>query len=94
MIRVFLYCLLSLTVINAVAANMVIYKDKMGQVLLTNTQPNAKFELYNKKVKETYYKDCFSKDIETAQKNTKAHTELKCPSGTASYANSAYAVLR
>ncbi|TXD97132.1 lytic transglycosylase domain-containing protein [Psychrobacter frigidicola] len=46
---------LSTLSITAQAANMTIYKDKRGQVLLTNVQPSGNFDRYNKKVRETYY---------------------------------------
>ena len=41
---------------TAQAASVAIYKDKRGQVLLTNVQPTGKFDKYNKKVRETYYR--------------------------------------
>ncbi|MBO6198419.1 MULTISPECIES: lytic transglycosylase domain-containing protein [Psychrobacter] len=43
--------------IAAQAGNMYIYKDKSGQVLLTNVNPSGNFDKFNKKVKTTYYKD-------------------------------------
>ncbi|MBB3106861.1 soluble lytic murein transglycosylase-like protein [Psychrobacter luti] len=43
--------------IAAQAGNMYIYKDKGGQVLLTNVNPSGNFDKFNKKVKTTYYKD-------------------------------------
>ena len=39
------------------AGNMYIYKDKGGQVLLTNVNPSGNFDKFTKKVKVTYYKD-------------------------------------
>lgn len=42
---------------SAHAGNMYIYKDKAGQVLLTNVSPSGNFEKFSKKVKVTYYKD-------------------------------------
>ncbi len=45
------------TVTTAQAASVAIYKDKRGQVLLTNVQPSGKFDKYNKKVRETYYRN-------------------------------------
>ena len=36
---------------------MYIYKDKGGQVLLTNVNPSGNFDKFTKKVKVTYYKD-------------------------------------
>lgn len=47
-------CTLSST---AHAGNMYIYKDKAGQVLLTNVNPSGNFDKFTKKVKVTYYKD-------------------------------------
>ena len=47
---------LSLSV-AAQAGNMYIYKDKGGQVLLTNVNPSGNFDKFTKKVKVTYYKD-------------------------------------
>lgn len=41
----------------AQAGNMYIYKDKGGQVLLTNVNPSGNFDKFTKKVKVTYYKD-------------------------------------
>jgi len=43
--------------IAAQAGNMYIYKDKGGQVLLTNVNPSGNFDKFTKKVKVTYYKD-------------------------------------
>ena len=43
--------------IAAQAGNMYIYKDKGGQVLLTNVNPSGNFDKFSKKVKTTYYKD-------------------------------------
>ena len=43
--------------VAAQAANMYIYKDKGGQVLLTNVNPSGNFDKFTKKVKVTYYKD-------------------------------------
>ena len=42
---------------TAHAGNMYIYKDKGGQVLLTNVNPSGNFDKFTKKVKVTYYKD-------------------------------------
>lgn len=39
------------------AANMYIYKDKGGQVLLTNVNPSGNFNKFTKQVKVTHYKD-------------------------------------
>lgn len=43
--------------VTAHAGNMYIYKDKAGQVLLTNVSPSGNFDKFTKKVKVTYYKD-------------------------------------
>lgn len=43
--------------VAAQAGNMYIYKDKGGQVLLTNVNPSGNFDKFTKKVKVTYYKD-------------------------------------
>lgn len=43
--------------IAAHAGNMYIYKDKGGQVLLTNVNPSGNFGKFTKQVKVTYYKD-------------------------------------
>ena len=43
--------------IAAQAGNMYIYKDKGGQVLLTNVNPSGNFDKFTKKVKVTYYAD-------------------------------------
>ena len=47
---------LSTVSITAHAGNMYIYKDKGGQVLLTNVNPSGNFDKFTKKVKVTYYK--------------------------------------
>ncbi|MDN3452286.1 MULTISPECIES: lytic transglycosylase domain-containing protein [unclassified Psychrobacter] len=48
---------LSAVPVAANAGNMYIYKDKGGQVLLTNVNPSGNFDKFTKKVKVTYYKD-------------------------------------
>ncbi len=48
---------ISVTPLAAQAGNMYIYKDKGGQVLLTNVNPSGSFDKFTKKVKVTYYKD-------------------------------------
>ncbi|MBF2719279.1 lytic transglycosylase domain-containing protein [Psychrobacter sp. NG254] len=49
---------IALTAFSAAhAGNMYIYKDKGGQVLLTNVNPSGNFDKFTKKVKVTYYKD-------------------------------------
>ena len=47
---------LSTISVTASAGNMYIYKDKGGQVLLTNVNPSGNFDKFTKKVKVTYYK--------------------------------------
>ena len=47
----------ALLAVNASAGNMYIHKDKGGQVLLTNVNPEGNFDSFIKKVKVTYYKD-------------------------------------
>lgn len=47
----------SLPAMAAQAGNMYIYKDKGGQVLLTNVNPSGNFDKFTKKVKVTYYKN-------------------------------------
>lgn len=42
--------------VTAHAGNMYIYKDKAGQVLLTNVNPTGNFDQFTKRVKTTYYK--------------------------------------
>ena len=66
----FLLCLLlSLSANSAMAASVAIYKDKRGQVLLTNVQPSGKFDKYRPKVRETYYRSDSSINQSTATKN-------------------------
>ncbi|WP_201527959.1 lytic transglycosylase domain-containing protein [Psychrobacter frigidicola] len=48
---------LSTVAVSAQAGNMYIYKDKVGQVLLTNVNPSGSFDKFTKKVKTTYYKN-------------------------------------
>ena len=47
---------LSTVSMTAYSGNMYIYKDKGGQVLLTNVNPSGNFDKFTKKVKVTYYK--------------------------------------
>ena len=44
--------------------NRYIYKDKGGQILLTNVNPSGSFDKFTKKIKETSYKDSVYRDIE------------------------------
>lgn len=69
MIRFLLVSFLSLNAINAVAANVTIYKDKKGQALLTIVQPSG--GKHHPKVKETYYRNDSSKGVYST--NNKAH---------------------
>ncbi len=47
--------ILSSTILVAHAGNMYIYKDKSGEVLLTNVNPSGNFNKFTQKVKVTYY---------------------------------------
>lgn len=92
--------LLALTTANAIAGNMYIYKDKGGQVMLTNVNPSGNFDKFNKKVKTTYYKDSTDyRDSKPNQKQTDSTEQnvsygSSSNSNSASYANSAYLALR
>ncbi|WP_198334179.1 lytic transglycosylase domain-containing protein [Psychrobacter namhaensis] len=55
--------------IAAQAGNMYIYKDKGGQVLLTNVNPSGNFDKFTKKVKVTYYKDSKMYDGSSSSNN-------------------------
>lgn len=57
MIKLLVGALLALTAANSIAGNMYIYKEKGGQVLLTNVNPSGNFDKFTKDVKVTYYKD-------------------------------------
>ncbi|SNT69011.1 Transglycosylase SLT domain-containing protein [Psychrobacter sp. LV10R520-6] len=59
---------LSTLSVTAQAGNMYIYKDKAGQVLLTNVNPSGNFDKFTKKVKVTYYKD--SKNYDSSSSNS------------------------
>lgn len=48
---------IALSAVSAHAGNMYIYKDRGGQVLLTNVNPSGNFDKFTKQVKVTYYKD-------------------------------------
>lgn len=39
------------------SGNMYVYKDRTGQVLLTNTSPSGDFDKFTKKTKVTYYRN-------------------------------------
>ena len=46
------------------AGNKYIYKDRSGQVLLTNVSPSGNFDKFTKKTKVAYYKDTAYREIE------------------------------
>ena len=100
MIRLLVSALLALTAANALAGNMYIYKDKGGQVLLTNVNPSGNFDKLNKKVKTTYYKD--SRDYQDSKPNQKQTDSAKqdvsygtsSSANSDSYKNSAYLAIR
>ena len=100
MIKLLVSALLALTAANALAGNMYIYKDKGGQVLLTNVNPSGNYDKFSKTVKTTYYKDNRAyRDSKSNQKQTdsgKQNVSYDTSSNTnsASYANSAYLALR
>lgn len=100
MIKLLVSALLALTAANALAGNMYIYKDKGGQVLLTNVNPTGNYDKFTKTVKTTYYKDNRAyRDSKSNQKQTdsgKQNVSYDTSSNTnsASYANSAYLALR
>lgn len=100
MVKILISTLLVLTSANALAGNMYIYKDKGGQVLLTNVNPSidVNAEKFTKKIKVTYYKDndaydSKSKEGEPNQKQDVTYG-TSSNSNSASYANSAYLSLR
>lgn len=100
MIRLLVSALLALTAANALAGNMYIYKDKGGQVLLTNVNPTGNYDKFTKTVKTTYYKD--SRDYQDSKPNQKQTDSAKqdvsygtsSNSNSDSYANSAYLAIR
>lgn len=100
MIKLLVSALLALTAANALAGNMYIYKDKGGQVLVTNVNPSGNYDKFTKTVKTTYYKDNRAyRDSKSNQKQTdsgKQNVSYDTSSNTnsASYANSAYLALR
>jgi len=98
MIKLLVFSLLALNAANALAGNMYIYKDKGGQVLLTNVNPDVNAEKFTKKVKTTYYKDnddyaSESKEGESNQRRNVTYGSSS-NSNSASYSNSAYLSLR
>jgi len=58
--------------VAANAGNMYIYKDKGGQVLLTNVNPSGNFDKFTKKVKVTYYKDSKTYDSSSSSYGSSA----------------------
>lgn len=56
-LRILLGSLLTLTAANVVAANMTVYKNKGGQALLANVNPNDSSAKINKKTEVIYYRD-------------------------------------
>ena len=93
MTRILVCTLLILSANSAIAASVAIYKDKRGQVLLTNVQPSGKFDNHNKKVRETYYRSDSSNVAANTTDNMDTVVEKKS-SGRVSYSQSAYAALR
>ena len=100
MTRLLIFSLLALTAANTLAGNMYIYKDKGGQVLLTNVNPTGNYDKFTKTVKTTYYKDNRAyRDSKSNQKQTDSRKQ-NVSHGTSpdytsnSYENSAYLELR
>jgi hypothetical protein len=48
--------------LKATTKSMYMYKDKGGQVLLTNVNPSVDLDKFTKKVKVTYYEDTIEKE--------------------------------
>lgn len=97
MIRLLVGAVLALTAVNVIAGNMYIYKDKGGQVLLTNVNPSSNFDKFTKKVKVTYYVDKNNEANKSDKKqivSEKEYVSFGTNSDTASYSNSAYDALR
>lgn len=100
MTRLLIFSLLALTAANALAGNMYIYKDKGGQVLLTNVNPgiDVNAEKFTKKVKTTYYKDSddYASESKEGESNQRRNVTYgsSSNSNSASYSNSAYLSLR
>jgi len=100
MFKVLVGALLALTTANALAGNMYIYKDKGGQVLLTNVNPSSNVDKFTKKVKVTYYKDSQAygenksnkKQADSKEQNVSYGSSSN--SNSSSYSNSAYLALR
>ena len=79
---------LSTLSITAQAANMTIYKDKRGQVLLTNVAPSGNFDAYNKKVRETYYRSDNSSNTRNSNTSNSNASSQNYGSSAASSSNS------
>ncbi len=100
MVKLLVSALLALTSANALAGNMYIYKDKGGQVLLTNVNPSGNYDKFTKTVKTTYYKDNRAyRDSKSNQKQTDSAKQdvsygKSSNSNSDSYANSAYLAIR
>lgn len=59
-LRILVCSLFALSTANALADNMYVYKNKSGQVLITNMNPNGNFDKFTKKVKVTYPNGSYS----------------------------------
>ena len=100
MVKLLVSALLALTAANALAGNMYIYKDKGGQVLLTNVNPSGNYDKFSKTVKTTYYKDNRAyRDSKPNQKQTDSAKQdvsygTSSSSNSDSYKNSAYLAIR
>ena len=100
MTRLLIFSLLALTAANVLAGNMYIYKDKGGQVQLTNVNPgiDVNAEKFTKKVKTTYYKDSddYASESKEGESNQRRNVTYgsSSNSNSASYSNSAYLSLR
>jgi len=98
MIRLLVSALLALTAANALAGNMYMYKDKGGQVLLTNVNPSGNAEKFTKKESVTYYKDSddYANENKEGESNQRKSVTYSKSSNddSSSYANSAYLSLR
>lgn len=76
---------LSTLVVTAHAGNMYIYKDKAGQVLLTNVSPSGNFDQFTKKVKVTYYKDSGNFDNSSSGSNNYGNSTASSSNSRNSY---------
>lgn len=75
-VKILVGSLLVLSTVNVFAGDLYIYKDKEGQTLLTNANPNGHFDKFNKKAKTTYYRDAYSP---STAKHSKKVTENPQP---------------